>query len=250
MRVEVIGKSDVGLVREENEDTFLVREDLGLYMVADGMGGHVGGKMASNLTVETFAELIERNFNELRENSASAPAESSPIPRILSVAVQDVCSRVFEKSVAEPELSGMGTTLTAMLVLGDRGYFAQVGDSRAYLLRGQELVQVTDDHSLVNEQVKAGLITESQAKVSRLRNIITRSVGFEKDVSVDIFSLPLCSGDKFFLCSDGLSNVVGAAEIGGALLGYDLEAVPDRMIDLANHRGGDDNITVVCVRVV
>jgi protein phosphatase len=249
LKVECFGKSDVGQVREENEDSFLCREDLGLYIVADGMGGHVGGKMASSLTVNTFAELIERNINELKAGTEVMPLESSPIPRLLSMAVQDVCSRVYDKSVEQPELSGMGTTLTALIVAGDCGYLAQVGDSRAYMLREQNLVQITDDHSLVNEQVKAGLITESQAKVSRLRNIITRSVGFEKDVSVDIFALPLCPGDKLFLCSDGLSNVVAAPEIGGALLGCETGEVPSRMIDLANQRGGEDNITVVCVEV-
>ncbi|MEZ4269939.1 MAG: protein phosphatase 2C domain-containing protein [Myxococcota bacterium] len=133
--------------------------------------------------------------------------------------------------------------MTAVILRSGRAFIAHVGDSRCYLQRGDRIVQITDDHSLVNEQIKAGLITSEQARTSRLKNIITRSVGFEKDVAVDTYALPIESGDRFLMCSDGLANFVDDTEIGLALATLPIEEVPARMIDLANERGGDDNIT-------
>jgi protein phosphatase len=157
------------------------------------------------------------------------------------------CSTIYRHAQDDPELSGMGTTCTALLVRADRAFIAHVGDSRCYLQRGDKIIQITDDHSLVNEQIKAGLITREQARASRLKNIITRSVGFEKDVAVDTFALPMTVGDRILMCSDGLANFVDDTEIGLALATLSLDEVPRKMVDLANERGGDDNITVVCV---
>ena len=243
------GHSDVGRVREQNEDSYLIREDDGLYVVADGMGGHVGGQMASSLAVQTVGETVMSQMPEIVAGAAADPLESSPVPRLLAQAVRVACSTIYQKAQDDPELSGMGTTCTAMLVRDGRAFVAHVGDSRCYLQRGDKIIQITDDHSLVNEQIKAGLITREQARASRLKNIITRSVGFEPDVAVDTFALPVAVGDRMLMCSDGLANFVDDTEIGLALATLSLQEVPIKMVDLANERGGDDNITVVCVAV-
>jgi PPM family protein phosphatase len=237
--------TDIGRVRESNEDSHLVADDLGLYVVADGMGGHLGGQMASSLAVKTVHENVGRCHGEITEGASVDPLESSPVPRLLADAVRAACATIFEKAQGDPDLHGMGTTVTALLMHADRAFVAHVGDSRCYLQRSDRIVQITDDHSLVNEQVKAGLISREQGRQSRFKNIITRSVGFERDVAVDTFALPLQAGDKLLMCSDGLANFVDDTEIGIALATLPLEEVPKRMVELANERGGDDNITVV-----
>jgi protein phosphatase len=248
--VEVAAKSDVGRVRQENEDSYLVQEGVGLYVVADGMGGHVGGKRASSLAVKTLSEYVERYADKLREGATVSPIESSPVPRMLAGAVREACAVIFDAAQKSRELQGMGTTVTVLLLLNDRAFIGHVGDSRCYLQRGPRIVQLTDDHSLVNEQIKAGLITREQAAVSGLKNIITRSVGFERDVAVDTFALPVQSDDRFLVCSDGLCNLVDDMEMGEALLAGELDAASDSLVNLANNRGGDDNITVLCLRVM
>lgn len=247
VQIHSAGQSDVGRVREENEDSHLVDPDLGLFVVADGMGGHLGGKMASNLAVKSMSECVAQQRDEILEGATTEPLEGSPVPRMLADAVRTACGTIYETAQNDPELQGMGTTVTAMLLHGGRAFIAHVGDSRCYLQRGDRIIQITDDHSLVNEQIKAGLITREQARTSRLKNIITRSVGFERDVAVDTFALPVQEGDKFLICSDGLANFVDDTEIGLALATLPLDEVPERMIALANERGGDDNITVVCI---
>lgn len=247
MLIRSAGKSDVGRVREKNEDSFLVSDDLGLFVVADGMGGHVGGQMASSLAVKTIGEVIGNRRDEIVAGANVQPLENAPIPRILADAVRAACAAIYDTAAADPELQGMGTTVTAMMVSQGRAYVAHVGDSRCYLQRGERVIQITDDHSLVNEQIKAGLITREQARSSRLKNIITRSVGFERDVAVDTFALPIQVNDRFLMCSDGLANFVDDTEIGMALVSLPITEVPGKLIELANERGGDDNITVVCL---
>ena len=247
MQIRSAGKSDVGRVREKNEDSFLVSDELGLFVVADGMGGHLGGQMASSLAVKTIGEVIGNRRSELEAAPADEPLETVSVPRILADAVRAACSTIYDTAQHDPELQGMGTTVTAMVVRGPRAFIAHVGDSRCYLQRGTRVIQITDDHSLVNEQIKAGLITREQARSSRLKNIITRSVGFERDVAVDTFALPVQPNDRFLLCSDGLANFVDDTEIGLALASMPIDDVPLKLIELANERGGDDNITVVCL---
>ncbi len=247
MRIRSAALTDVGRVREKNEDSHFVSDELGLYVVADGMGGHVGGAMASGIAVKTVAENVQQNLPAMLDGAGVTPLESSPVPRMLADAVRAACAAIFEAAQQDPELQGMGTTVTSLWAKDGRAYIAHVGDSRCYLQRGDRIIQITDDHSLVNEQIKAGLITREQARQSRLKNIITRSVGFERDVAVDTFALPLSVGDKMLMCSDGLANFVDDTEIGIALATLGLDEVPTRMIGMANDRGGDDNITVVCV---
>ncbi len=251
LKIEVYGKSDVGMVRAKNEDSMLIDEDLGLYIVADGMGGHVGGKMASSLAVKRIPEYLKEHLAELDKEVADMTSlETTGIPRILADAVRSACATIYQTAIDDPSLQGMGTTCTSLLVRNNTAFFAHVGDSRAYLQRGNAIVQITEDHSLVNEQIKAGILTPEQARVSNYKNIITRSVGFEKDVAVDTFALPLEHNDKFLMCSDGLANYADDLEMGRALAYSELKEVPAMMVDLANSRGGSDNITCVVVKAL
>jgi protein phosphatase len=236
------------MVRDHNEDSFAIDEQIGLFVVADGMGGHAGGEMASAIAVRAIPEWVRDHKAELDGWEAQKKGES-PQARILSGAIQRSCFEIHDAASKNPELQGMGTTVVSVWVHGERAAVGHVGDSRVYLFRGPQVMQVTDDHSLVNEQIKAGVITHEQARHSRFKNIITRSVGFESDVAVDCHLLELSLGDRMLLCSDGLSNFIDAAELGGVVLSSPLDEIPGRLIALANSRGGDDNITVVCLEL-
>ena len=242
------GASDVGLRRERNEDSFLVDPDLGLYVVADGMGGHAGGGTASKLAVAT----MQRYLQDVRDEEPGLLFGAGAVAALRSVlreAVETACRAIYRTARAEPSLAGMGTTVTGALVQGRILVLAHVGDSRCYLVRGGAIRQLSEDHSLVNEQVKAGAMTPDEARTSRLRNVITRSVGYEEEVTVDLLDLDTEPGDTFLLCCDGLTNLVRDAEILDVVERSPLAQVPARLIALANARGGDDNITVVVVRV-
>jgi protein phosphatase len=244
-------RTDVGMKREHNEDSFLVNEDLGLFVVCDGMGGHAGGETASRLAVQTIEkELISAKLRVDDPFAAQVALPESPLAGALREAVEGACAAVFRTSRANPDLAGMGTTCISLLVQADHAIVGHVGDSRAYLVRDGQVWQLSEDHSLVNEQVRAGLLTDDEAKHSRLKNIITRSVGFEEDVLVDVIGVETRAGDRFLLCSDGLSNLIENDEIRDALVESDLAKVPEILIQLANSRGGDDNITVIAVQRV
>jgi protein phosphatase len=170
-----------------------------------------------------------------------------PAATVLRMAARSAGRAIFDAAQADPRLSGMGTTLTAMLYHKDRAHFVHVGDSRAFLFRDNKVVQVTEDHSWIAEQVKAGILTEAEAKESKFRHIITRSVGFEREVDVDLLGVPVLAGDCFIMCSDGCSNYVEAEELARIMSTTYYSKVPGLLVDLANDRGGDDNITVVLV---
>jgi len=215
-RISQWAKTDVGLKREINEDSFLADSDLSLFIVADGMGGHAGGDTASRIAVEVIRDRVLTARQAQEVFTKKAGREESPIIlQLLSQAIRNASEKIFLLSNQSAELTGMGTTTTVMLVHGTRGYVAHVGDSRLYQLRNKEFKQLTEDHSLVNEQIKAGFITEEEAQHSRFRNIITRSVGFEKEVTVDTFSMMIKNRDIFLLCSDGLTSMVNYPEING-----------------------------------
>ena len=214
LRIAARGLTDVGQRREQNQDALLIDEPLGLFVVADGMGGHAGGGTASRLAVDTIRKTILRAREEEPALFGSgAEGEENPLPDVLGHAVEEACAAIFEAAQADRELAGMGTTVTAVLVDGRSAFVAHVGDSRAYLLRSGHIYQVTQDHSLVAEQLRSGVITEEDARTSRYKNIITRSVGFEREVLVDLMGLELEAGDAVVACSDGLSNHVDDQEI-------------------------------------
>lgn len=249
LRIAARGLTDVGQRREQNQDALLIDEALGLFIVADGMGGHAGGGTASRIAVDTIRQaVLHAREEEPALFGSGAEGDENPLPDVLGNAVEQACAAIFEAAQADPELAGMGTTVTAVLVDGHSAFVAHVGDSRAYLLRSGHIYQVTQDHSLVADQLRNGLITEEDARTSRYRNIITRSVGFERQVEVDLMGLELEVGDAIVACSDGLSNLVEDQEILAMVEEEGPEAV-ERLVDLANDRGGDDNITVAMVRL-
>jgi serine/threonine protein phosphatase PrpC len=248
LRIDARGVTDVGQRRDHNEDALLVDEALGLYIVADGMGGHAGGGTASRLAVETIRDAISDAKQHEPDRFVAGGADDPNIPDVLQHAVEEACAVIYRTAQSEPELAGMGTTVTAALVGGRAAFVAHVGDSRCYLLREGRIYQVSEDHSLVNEQLKAGAISADEAKHSRFKNIITRSVGFEQQVQVDLMGLELEPGDAVVVCCDGLSNLVDDPEILHIVEESSLDVAPGRLVALANDRGGDDNITVIVIR--
>jgi len=245
------GLSDVGRKRDHNEDSFVVRPTDGLFIVADGMGGHLGGDRASRMAVDLVAEELEHTLL-----GAAAPAppvaaapEEAPAALALRAAARAAGAAIYEVAQGDEHLQGMGTTLTALFFRHGRAHVAHVGDSRAYLFRDGRVEQLTEDHSWIAEQVRAGLLSEEEARDSKFKHIITRSVGFERDVQVDISAVPVLMGDCYLVCSDGLSNFVEADELAHIMTGAFYSRVPEMLVDLANERGGDDNITVVLVYV-
>lgn len=244
------GQTDVGMRRDHNEDSYLVDDDQLLYVVADGMGGHAGGEMASKIAVSQIGEYVSTEMAAVLNGKAyKGPIEQHPALMILPNAVKSACAKIYQTAQEMPDLHGMGTTVTTVGFVDSYAFFAHVGDSRAYLVRDGHIEQLSEDHSLVNEQLKAGLITEEQARMSRFKNIITRSVGFEEDVAVDTMVVPTQPGDLYLLCSDGLANLASAIEMRDMSYDNFLRDVPQRLIDLANDRGGDDNITVVMIYI-
>ncbi|HEX9309050.1 MAG TPA: Stp1/IreP family PP2C-type Ser/Thr phosphatase [Anaeromyxobacter sp.] len=248
LSIDARGITDVGQRRDHNEDAFLVDAARGLFIVADGMGGHAGGGTASRLAVETIRNAVAHARENEPERFGAGGADDTRVPDLLRQAVEEACAVIYRTAQGEPELAGMGTTVTAVLVDAATAFVAHVGDSRCYLLREGRIYQVSEDHSLVNEQLKAGTISADEAKHSRFKNIITRSVGFEQQVVVDLMGLELDPGDALVVCCDGLSNLVDDAEILSIVEESPLDLAPGRLVALANDRGGDDNITVIVVK--
>ena len=250
MKILSWGLTDVGRKRDHNEDNYGAFDDLKLYVVADGMGGHAAGERASGIAVETIENRVREHAAVVAEDAVyEGPVEDSPVPKMLSDAVRAACGDIFHTAQSERELGGMGTTATSLLFHGKHAFIAHVGDSRAYLIRSGRILQLSEDHSLVNEQLKAGIISEAQARTSRFKNIITRSVGVEEDVAVDLIAIEIMANDTYILCSDGLANLVTDLEIGETISENFFRRAPELLVDLANERGGDDNITVVLAYV-
>ena len=244
--------TDVGVKRTNNEDNYLINDELNLFVVCDGMGGHAGGEFASAIAVNTVEEVlttieIQPNTEDLSVDDASNPVEV--VREKLRYAVRLAGKRIFQRAQEDTEYKGMGTTCLSLIIDNGNAFLAHVGDSRAYLVRDDKIEQVTEDHSLVNERLRAGLITEEEAKNHKLKNIITRSLGFMEDVEIDLSVRAVRRGDFFVLCSDGLSNFLETEEIGEAVLEHSPQSAARWMIETACERGGDDNITVVVARI-
>ncbi|OGQ22295.1 MAG: hypothetical protein A3I05_06820 [Deltaproteobacteria bacterium RIFCSPLOWO2_02_FULL_44_10] len=251
MQVEIYGLTDVGKRREKNEDSFLINPALKLCMVADGMGGHLGGERASKIAVHTVEEvLVELEKDPETTLEEGADIVPSDYKSYLQYAISIASNHIYEESTKELKLKGMGTTSVVLLFRDNAAYVANVGDSRAYLVSDGKIAQITKDHSLVGEQLRAGFLTEDDAKQHRLKNVITRSVGFQETVVADIEVRDVQVGDIFLLCSDGLSNLIESHEIRDVVANNALEDACKRLIDLANERGGDDNITVVLASIL
>lgn len=226
MKVSVGAATDIGQVREGNEDSYLIVEPL--YAVADGMGGHRGGEVASSLALETVQGMFERREGSLAEQVAAANRA------------------VFDRSQSDRKVSGMGTTLTAAQLDGNRVHLVHVGDSRAYLLRGGELTQITEDHTLVHRMVVEGEISEEEAETHPHRSIVTRAIGVDRNIQVDERDLQVAPGDRLLLCTDGLTGMISEGQIREILLETpDPQEAVDELVKGANRAGGIDNITAV-----
>jgi PPM family protein phosphatase len=277
-------QTDNGKKRDHNEDSFLVDERLALFAVADGMGGHQGGETASKMALDVLRAEIDgahpdldgaaRRIEQARraelfrstgpmdalgdtdpgtarddQTDPLIETQQPPALTVLRAAARTAGHAIYDAALQDPNLRGMGTTLTAMMYAGDRMHVVHAGDSRCYLFRDGALRQLTEDHSWIAEQVRLGNMTEAEARESKFRHVITRSVGFERDVEVDARGVATEAGDCYLLCSDGMSNYVDHGELERVLLSTWYRRAPSALVDLANQRGGDDNITVVMVMI-
>jgi len=240
MRFTCAARTDVGVVRSGNEDTYLMEPERGLFVVADGMGGHAAGEVAS----EMAARLIAEGFRPVRGMS------DDELMAQMVAAIRSANAAIFERTLQEHDKRGMGTTVTTLSLLPRRYLIGQVGDSRAYLLRGSTLTQITKDHSYVQEQVDAGRLSPEEARVHPYANVITRCVGSNGDVVPDLYIGTLEAGDLLLLASDGLTGMMEDEDLLALLEeGGSLEEQVDRLIAEANRRGGLDNITVILVQI-
>ena len=252
MRIKSWSITDVGLKRDHNEDSHFRDDDLMLYVVADGMGGHAAGETASRTAIETISkevEALEDGLDGMDASQVSGGADD-PVQKVISKAIQRASKAILDQVSRNPNLHGMGTTVSALLFLNDHASYGHVGDSRIYRIRNGNIQQISTDHSLVQEQVDAGIITQEEAEKSKFKNIITRSVGFESHVEVDTAYVPVQIGDRFLLCSDGLTNNVRDDEIVRITETEPAERALEALIQLTNQRGGDDNSTIVFVEVI
>ncbi len=250
IKIESYGMSNVGMKRSHNEDHYLMNDDLQLYVVADGMGGHLGGEFASKMAVATIEEVVQRLIGPEATVIPGVNSENESPGEKLKFAVREAGRRIYDQSLYDETLKGMGTTAVASYIIDGKAYVANVGDSRGYFVRDHEIKQITEDHSLVSEQVRAGILSANDAKGHRLKNIITRSVGYQEDVDPDIKAHELKAGDKIMMCSDGLSNLVEDREILDIVSKHSLQEACENLIALANERGGDDNITTVILQAI
>jgi len=250
MSLQTWGISDTGRARKANEDCFLLGPDLGLLAVADGMGGFQRGDVASELACSVMREAVVAGGPVLDQFRADpSEAHRDAVLDLLEDGVQQACRQVHEASLSLTGEGGrMGTTMDAVLVVGQTAFLVHVGDGRVYLGRGGELHQLTEDHSLVQQQLKEGLITEEQARSARNKNVITRALGVFSSVLVDSLAFELDPRDTFVLCSDGLHRYIGKRELAFTLAEGEPEQGLRRLVATANERGGRDNITLAFAR--
>jgi serine/threonine protein phosphatase PrpC len=239
-KISAAGLTDVGIIRSGNEDNYLMVPDRGVFIVADGMGGHAAGEVASEMAVR----IVARELGELNGVVDTEAAQR------MRRAIHEANGKIFERTLTEHDKRGMGTTATALGVIGSRYLIGQVGDSRAYVMRDGAFVQLTKDHSYVQEQVDAGYLSPEEARTHPYSNVITRCVGANGDVVPDLYSGTLHEGDVYLLASDGLTGMIEDQDI-HRLLKSDqtLDEQATELIAEANRRGGLDNITVILVRV-
>ncbi|MBI3775949.1 MAG: Stp1/IreP family PP2C-type Ser/Thr phosphatase [Gammaproteobacteria bacterium] len=244
--LHITGLSETGRVRDHNEDCIAVRPDLGLAVLADGMGGHRAGEVASSLAVQAVVDEFERALAESPLASGLDDDGTEAVYLTLNTVAQ-ANTLVYQSAQQSTERTGMGTTLVLALFAPGSVTIAHVGDSRAYRLRESNLERLTQDHSMFEEAVRKGMFTPEQAQRSFGKNIITRALGVAPDVDIDVQQFALLSGDVFLLCSDGLSDLVGDVDMQAVLheFGANHAHAVQHLIELANARGGHDNISVV-----
>lgn len=247
MRFNYGFRTDVGRKRQQNQDSGAAFPELGLFVVADGMGGHLGGEIASSMVVEHLPLTLRKSREQAEWDAKVAIRE----------AIESANQEVYQRSTQDSRLHGMGTTTTALLFDPEEQTLAigHVGDSRCYYIRPSAIWQLTRDHSLVQEKLRAGLISRAQLKTDRMKNVITRSVGFEERVQVEVYEAAAQPGDIYLICSDGLSGLLDEEEIlavieKNLIQEGDVAKTVENLIASANANGGDDNITAIVVQVL
>jgi serine/threonine protein phosphatase PrpC/CRP-like cAMP-binding protein len=254
VELKFFAATDIGRQRDHNEDNYLVDPSLHLFVVADGMGGHAAGEVASQISVHEVSRVVRENADVIERYAKAHDADArQELLAVLEHAVQTACSSIFHRGQTEPEKRGMGTTTSALLIAGDRGFIAHVGDSRIYLLRQNQVHQLTEDHSLINELVRRGKIKRDEIEGSpyaKYKNAVTRAVGAYESVETDTLDFEVLPGDHFLLCSDGLHHYLKDGDVPEILTSSDdIADAPKTLVALANAGGGHDNITAVVVRV-
>lgn len=231
--------TDIGKVREINQDSFAVVPESGLYVVADGMGGHAAGEKASQTAVAIIQDRL---------GSGAVQAANGQLLDLLQTSIQEANREIINASMEDASMRGMGTTATVIVTKENQMYIGHVGDSRAYLIRNRRIDQITDDHSIVAQLVRARAITPQEAARHPYRNVITRCLGMQVDVEADTQQRELKAGDRLLICSDGLSGLVSDDEmLQHVLSSQDPQQTCQELVNLANERGGSDNITVVLI---
>lgn len=242
--------SDVGRVRDHNEDAFLVDKKLQLFVVCDGMGGHAAGEVASNIAARTVREVLLAQREAILEfEQGHGGTTRAEILRLMESAVQQACAAVYGEGQKDETKRGMGTTCDALLIVGSRGFIGHVGDSRVYLYRQGSVHQLTEDHSLINELLRRGRLSREQIDQLQHKNAVTRAVGVYESVEIDTIDFDVLRGDRFLVCSDGLHGYFEQAELAKLFAETPDAEISQKFVDLSNERGGKDNITSIVVKI-
>lgn len=249
--LEIVRLTDVGLRRDHNEDAIASDDSMGFVILADGMGGYQAGEVASEIAVLSITAELKEAMQDWRSGQVDPMLNKQGEARLIIDAVRNANEAIFTVSHTQPQCAGMGTTLVLGLFTNNKLLVGHIGDSRMYRYRQQQLLQITEDHSLLQEQIKAGLITQEQAKYSSNRNLVTRALGIDPEVDLELNELDVEPEDIYLLCSDGLSDLVDDEAIQSTLnmLSSDLNETAHKLVGMANDYGGKDNISVILVRV-
>ncbi len=248
MQIDAVTHTDIGRTREQNEDCQLIDRGIGLFIICDGMGGHAAGEVASTQAARMTAEKIREHVDEINRVTAK-PGGHFKVVKIVADAVRVACRHLYAMACSESECAGMGTTLTLLMIRNDKAILAHAGDSRLYLVRDKELHMLSNDHTLAEEFARQSSEPIDPAVYRKFSNVLTRSLGPQESVDVETLLFDILPADRFLICSDGLSNYfTEEAELVRLLLDDDFDSIPRRLTEIANSRGGNDNITSIVLR--
>lgn len=250
--IEIVRLSDVGQRRDHNEDSVASDSEIGVVVLADGMGGYKAGEVASEIAVLSIVADLKESMADLEPGLVDDANGMQAESQLILEAVERANASIYNVSQTQPQCAGMGTTLVMAMFTNNKVLVGHIGDSRMYRLRAEEFKQITEDHSLLQEQIKSGLITPEQAKQSHNKNLVTRALGVDPEVELELHEYDVEVGDLYLLCSDGLSDLVEDNEIFDVLtaLGSNLELAAQQLVQMANDNGGKDNISVILVKVL
>jgi protein phosphatase len=250
--LEVASHTDPGMVRSNNEDSIASVAEKGLVVLADGMGGYNAGEVASGMATTVITTELRQWLDQHEPQELDAQSGQKAAQKILQEQVAKANTSIYQASQSQPQYAGMGTTLVIALFYDNKMMVAHIGDSRLYRMRGDEFSQVTKDHSLLQEQIDAGMLTKEQAKHSANKNLVTRALGIDPAVEAEIHEYDTLPGDIYLLCSDGLSDMVSDEDIGMALqaLGANLNLAVQQLVQMANDNGGRDNVSVILIKIL